>query len=351
MSHTTQSIAELVGGELAGPGGLAIDGVAEISRARPGTVTFIGSEKYAGKWPASHATAALVSRGVEVPPIDGRAVITVDNADLAMATLLALFAPPVPRPAAGVHPSATVDPSAELGPGVCIGANCVVEAGVKLGEGTILHAGVTLYNEVAVGAGCELWAGVVVRERCTIGDRCILHPNAVIGACGFGYRPDLSGPTPRLVKIPQIGTVEIGNDVEIGAGTTIDRAKFDATVVGDGCKLDNQVQIGHNVVIGRMVIIAGCTGIAGSSTIGDGTMIGGLTCVSDHIHVGRGVQLAGGSACINDIPDGETWGGVPARPLKEAFREQAALRKLPDLMREIKRTQRQADKKDKEATR
>lgn len=349
MSHTTQSIAELVGGELVGPGGLGIDGVAEISRARPGTVTFIGSEKYAGKWAGSRATAALVSRGVEVQPGDGKAVITVDNADLAMAKLLELFAPPTPLPPPGVHPSAIVDPSAELGDGVRIGANCVVHADVKLGQGTVLHAGVTVFDGAILGTDCELWTGVVIRERCTVGDRCIIHPNAVIGACGFGYRPDLTGPTPRLVKIPQIGTVQIGHDVEIGAGTTIDRAKFDATIVGDGCKLDNQVQIGHNVILGRMVIIAGCTGIAGSSTIGDGTMIGGLTCVSDHVNIGRGVQLAGGSACINDIPDGETWGGVPARPLKEAFREMAALRKLPDLMREIKRSQREADKEGSEA--
>ena len=191
---------------------------------------------------------------------------------------------------------------------------------------------------------CEVWTGTVIRERCIVGDRTIIHANAVIGADGFGYRPDFSGPQPKLVKIPQIGIVRIGSDVEIGAGTTIDRAKFGETVVGDGCKLDNQVQIGHNVVLGQMVIIAGCTGVAGSTTIGDGTMIGGLTCVSDHLTLGCGVKLAGGSACINDIPDGETWGGVPAKPLKTVFQEQAALKRLPEMVREMKRAKRQADK-------
>ncbi|MFI4859398.1 MAG: UDP-3-O-(3-hydroxymyristoyl)glucosamine N-acyltransferase, partial [Phycisphaerales bacterium JB063] len=274
MPYTTQAIADLTHGELVGPGDTRIDALAEIGQARPGQLTFIGSEKYAQRWAGSQASAALVQRTLELEPGDGRTLIRVDNADLAMAIVLEAFAPPTPLPPPGVHASALVAADATLGQNVRIGPNCVVKPGVTLGDNTVLHAGVTVFNDVSIGRDCEIWSGVVIRERSTLGDRCIIHPNAVIGACGFGYRPDLTGPTPRLVKIPQIGTVQIGHDVEIGAGTTIDRAKFDATVVGDGCKLDNQVQIGHNVILGRMVIIAGCTGIAGSSTIGDGTMIG-----------------------------------------------------------------------------
>jgi len=351
VPHTTQSIAELVAGDLVGSGDVAIDGLEEISLAQPGQLTFIGSEQYAGKWAGSNASAALISRDIatDLEPGDGRALIRVDNADLAMAKVLEAFAPPTPLPAKGVDPSAIVATSATLGEGVRIGPNCIIKPGATIGDGTVLHAGVTVFDDAHVGSHCELWTGTVVRERCTLGDRCIVHANAVIGADGFGYRPDMSGPTPKLVKIPQIGTVRIGNDVEIGAGVTIDRAKFGATVLGDACKLDNQVQIAHNVVLGQMVIIAGCSAVAGSSTIGDGTMIGGLTCVSDHLTLGQGVKLAGGSACINDIPDGETWGGVPAKPLKTAFQEQAALKQLPEMLREMKRAKRKADKQKAEA--
>ncbi|MEM9415216.1 MAG: UDP-3-O-(3-hydroxymyristoyl)glucosamine N-acyltransferase [Planctomycetota bacterium] len=344
MPHTIQSIADLTRGDVVGPSDLTIESLAEIGQARPGQLTFIGSEKYAHRWAGSRASAALIARGIALEPGDGRALVYVDNADLAMATVLEAFAPPTPLPPAGVHASALVAPDATLGDNVRIGPNCVIKPGVTVGDNTILHTGVTLFDNAQIGSDCELWTGVVIRERCTLGNRCIVHPNAVIGADGFGYRPDTSGPTPRLVKIPQIGTVRIGNDVEIGANTTIDRAKFDATVVGDGCKLDNQVQIGHNVILGRMVVIAGCAGIGGSSVIGDGTMIGGLTCVSDHINVGPGCRIAGSSACINDIPAGETWGGLPAKPLRTAFQEEAALKQLPGLLRQIKRDQRKAAK-------
>ncbi|XAL98111.1 UDP-3-O-(3-hydroxymyristoyl)glucosamine N-acyltransferase [Phycisphaeraceae bacterium D3-23] len=346
MPHTTQSIADLTHGDLVGPGELQIDSLAEIGQAQAGQLTFIGSEKYAQRWPDSNASAALVARELDLDPGDNRTLIRVDNADLAMAIVLEAFAPPTPLPPEGVHSSAIVAPDVKLGQNVRVGPHCVIKPGVTLGDDTVLHAGVTLFNDVTLGSGCELWTGVVVRERCTIGDRCIIHPNAVIGADGFGFRPDTTGPIPKLVKIPQIGIVRIGHDVEIGAGTTIDRAKFDATVIGDGCKIDNQVQIGHNVVLGRMVVIAGCAGIGGSSTLGDGTMVGGLTCVSDHINIGAGCRVAGSSACINDIPAGETWGGLPAKPLKDTFKEQLALRKLPELMREMSRAKRKAARKE-----
>ena len=333
----------MVRGELIGPGDIRVTALAEISRAQPGEMTFIGAEKYAMKWADSQASVALVSSKVQVDPGEGRAIIRVQDADLAMATALEAFAPPVPQPPPGVHPTALIDPAATIGTDARVGAYCVVHAGAKVGDGTVLHNGVTLFDDAVVGQGCELWPGVVVRERCTVGDRCILHAHVILGTDGFGYRLDTSGPAPRMAKIPQIGTVQIGDDVELGAGVTVDRAKFDATVIGDGCKLDNQVQIAHNCVLGKMVVIAGNAAIAGSVTIGDGTMIGGMTCVSDHITIGKGVQLAGGAACINDIPDGETWGGAPARLLKDVFRETVALRKLPGLMREAKRVQRQID--------
>ncbi|MFI4862360.1 MAG: UDP-3-O-(3-hydroxymyristoyl)glucosamine N-acyltransferase, partial [Phycisphaerales bacterium JB063] len=314
--------------------------------AGPDELAFIGAERYRATAPSSGAAAFLVPRGVAVAG-DARPRIEVDDVDLASIRVLTLFAPEPSRPQPGVHPAAWVHPSAELGAEVRVGALATIDARCRIGDGVTIHPGVHLYSDVTIGDGTEIHAGTVIRERCEIGRGVIMHPNVTIGADGFGFRPDTSGPVPRLVKIPQIGVVRIGNDVEIGAGTTIDRAKFDATILGDGCKIDNQVQIGHNVILGRMVVIAGCAGIGGSSTVGDGTMIGGLTCISDHVNIGSRCRVAGSSACINDIPDGETWGGLPAKPLKDTFKEEIALRKLPALMREMNRAKLKA-KKDEE---
>ena len=337
LAHTTQAIADLVGGELIGPGDVPITSLAEVDRATPGQLTFIGEAGYAHHWPGSKASAALVTRGIELQARAGTVIILVDNADLAMARVLEAFAPMTPKPEAGIHPSVCVHSSAKVGRDVRIGPNCVIGSGAVVGDGCILHANVHLYDEAVIGQQCELWPGVVVRERCTLGDRCIIHANTAIGADGFGYRPDLTGPIPKLVKVPQIGVVTIGNDVEIGANSAIDRAKFDATVIGDGCKIDNLCQIGHNCRIGNMVVIAGCCAVAGSVTIGDGTMVGGACSFRDHVNVGRGVKLAGSSGIVGDIPDGATYAGLPARPIKHALQELSAIGKLPDLIRDVRR--------------
>jgi UDP-3-O-[3-hydroxymyristoyl] glucosamine N-acyltransferase len=325
----------MVGGQLIGPSDLTINALAEIDLAKAGELTFIGTKQYAQKWADSGASAALVGKDIELEPGENKTLIKVDDADLAMAIVLEAYAPPIPVPPKGVHPSALIAQTATIGDNCRIGPNCVIKPGVRVGDGVTLHAGVTIYDDTTIGSGCEFWTNVVVRERCSIGDRTILHAGAVIGADGFGYRVDTSSGTPQVVKIPQIGTVIIGSDCEIGANTTIDRAKFDATVLGDHCKLDNLVQIGHNCRVGNMVLIAGCVGVAGSTTIGDGTLIGGKSMLKDHIHIGRGCQIAGGSAVINDMPDGEVWAGYPAGPTKTKFREEMALRKLPDMMKKV----------------
>ena len=337
MSYTTQAIAEMVSGHLHGAGDLTIASLAEIEQAQPGQMTFIGSEQYAGKWADSSASAALVSADIALKPGEGKALIVVDNADLAMATVLLAYEPAKPRPPKGIHPSALIAQTATIGQGCRIGPNCIIKPGATIGDNTVLHASVTVYPDVSIGSDCELWPNVVVRERCTLGDRCILHAGVVIGADGFGYRADTSGPAPKLVKIPQIGVVTLGSDCEIGANSCIDRAKFDATVLGDGCKLDNLVQIGHNCRLGNMVVISGCVGIGGSCTIGDGTMIGGKAMLKDHVHLGRGCSIAGGAAVITDVPDGGEWGGYPAAPLRDKIREELAIRKLPDLMKKVKK--------------
>ncbi len=336
VRQTSGTIAELVGGRLIGPADLEIRGVERLADAGAGDVTFLGDQKHADRWPEARAAAALVSRGLEVDAAEGRALIFVPNADLAMAKVLAEFAPPAVLPTPGVHPSAVVDPSAELGEGVRIGPMCVIGPGVKLGLGCVLHAQVTILAETTVGDHGELWPGVVIRERCRLGHHCIVHPNVVIGADGFGYR---SGQTEHgyvPVKIPQIGTVRIGDHVEVGAGTMIDRGKFSATTIGDHTKIDNLVQVGHNCRIGRGVIIAGSCAIAGSVTIGDGAMLGGMVAVRDHRTIGRGARLAGCAQVSEDVPDGQEWGGSPAIPKREAIRQIRALRKLPDLVKQFK---------------
>ena len=329
-----RELARMVDGELHGDGDIQITGVAELRSATRGQLTFIGDDRYASLWTASEASAALVGPDIELEPGSGRALLRVADADLAMARVLEHFAPAPPAPEPGVHRLAVVHDCATLGQGVRIGPHCFVGPGCVVGDGCVLHANVTVMDHARLGPATVLWPGVVIRERCTLGERCILHANVTIGADGFGYRPAADGT--GLVKIPQIGTVAIADDVEIGAGTCIDRAKFDATTIGRGTKIDNLVQIGHNAHIGRHVIIAGSCGIAGSVTIGDGSVLGGMVAIRDHIVIGRGVRLTGAAQLMHDIPDGETWGGSPARPIREAVKQAQALKRLPDILKQLR---------------
>jgi UDP-3-O-[3-hydroxymyristoyl] glucosamine N-acyltransferase len=328
---TIQQICNRVGGRLEGEDGGIIIGVNQIDRAAAGEITFIGARPYAAQWPSSHATAALVQQDLAVEPGSGRALIRVRDCDLALAMVLEMFAPASPSPPPGVDARAVVDQQAVLGAAVTVGALSYVGPRARIGDGTVIHPNVTVLADSIIGAGCMLWPGVVIRERCTLGDGCILHCNVTIGADGFGYRPSADGRS--LVKIPQIGTVTLGRAVELGAGTCVDRGKFAETSIGDGTKIDNLCQIGHNCRIGRCTVIAGLVGIGGSTTIGDGVMIGGGTIIKDHLTIGDGARLGGASALMNDIPAGETWHGHPAQDAKTTFREFAAIRKLPDLLR------------------
>ncbi|MHC4991324.1 MAG: UDP-3-O-(3-hydroxymyristoyl)glucosamine N-acyltransferase [Planctomycetota bacterium] len=333
-SYTTRQIAEHVAGRLEGPDDLTITGVEQIDNADTGQITFIGTTRYGKMWPASRATAALVQERLDLGPDPDRAFIRVPDTDLALAVVLEMFSPPQVTPPPGVHDRAFVDPTAELAAGAAVGALSHVGSCVHIGEDTVIHPSVTILDGAAVGAGCTLWPGVVIRERCVVGDGCILHCNVTIGADGFGYRSHPDGRS--LVKIPQIGTVRLGRNVEIGAATCVDRGKFSETLIGDGTKIDNICQIGHNCRIGRCTIIAGLVGIGGSTTIGDGVMIGGGAIIKDHVTIGDGARLGGDSSLMNDIPPGETWHGHPAHEARAAFREFAAIRRLPELMRMLK---------------
>lgn len=336
-AHSAGTIAQHVGGELVGSGDIRINGISDFNSVQPGQIALIGTQRYADRWADCPAAAALILRGLECANQPGRALIWVDNADLSFSKVLTLFAPPPVHTEPGIHPTAIVHETASLGSDIRIGPHCLIGPGVSLGDGCVLYNNVTILDHTRIGNQCTFWTGVVVRDRCTIGDRCTVHPNAVIGADGFGYRPEMTEQGPTLVKTPQIGTVQIGDDVEIGAGTCIDRAKCNATIIGDGCKLDNLVQIGHNCRLGRMVIVSGCTGIAGSTTIGDGTLIGGQVAITDHAVIGKGVQIAGATHIAGDIPDGMVYAGSPGRPFRQTMRELKSLRQLPDLLKQMRR--------------
>jgi UDP-3-O-[3-hydroxymyristoyl] glucosamine N-acyltransferase len=221
------------------------------------------------------------------------------------------------------------DPHLSVGPGARVGERCT------------LHSGVSVGASVSLGDDTQLHAGVVVYPRCSIGARCTLHANVVIGADGFGYRP---APDARsILKVPHIGTVEIHDDVEIGASTTIDRAKFGATVIGSGTKIDNLVQIGHNVRVGRSCIICGCAALAGSVVIGDGATIAGGVGIADNITIGAGAKVGARSGVMDDVPPGESWVGYPAKPARQTFRILTALNQLPDVMSQVKKLLKQAE--------
>ena len=340
-SFTAEVIASRVGGELVGSGAAQVSGIEQVGRAGAGRLTFIRDAKRAAQWNECRATVTLVTRGLTIDPkpdaASGRAVIFVGDADIAMVTVLEMFAPPAVRPPTGVHPTAVIDPSAKLGAGVAIGAYCVIGANVEIGDHTALHAHVTILDHTCVGKACEIFPGVVIRDRCVLGNGVILHPNVVIGADGFGYAASKDPKRPGMIKFPHIGGVVIGDDVEIGAGSCVDRGKFADTTIGAGTKIDNQVQIGHNVQIGRFCAISGQTGIAGSAILGDGVIVGGKVAVRDNVTVGSGSRLAACSAVMNDVPPGQDWAGYPARDARIALREHAAFSKLPELVKAMRK--------------
>ncbi|OIQ27556.1 MAG: UDP-3-O-(3-hydroxymyristoyl)glucosamine N-acyltransferase [Bacteroidetes bacterium MedPE-SWsnd-G2] len=325
-SYCIDDIVSLIDGELLGNTTASLTGVEEIKTANENQITFIGSRKYAKFWEESNASVAVVNSNLNLEPGDGRAMIKVSNADLAMAKLLEEFNPEPPVFRTDIHPTAIIDETAKIGANCKIGAGCYVGKDVVLADGVVLYPNVTILDETTIGPLSTIWSGTVVRERTEIGAYCIIHSNVTIGADGFGYRPAENGQ--GLVKIPQIGNVVIGNAVEIGANSTVDRAKFSSTIIGDGCKIDNLVQIGHNSVLGRSCIMAGASGLAGSVTLGDGVIIGGSASIKDHTTIHSGAVVGAGSGVMNDVAAGKTVLGYPAADSRETLKQWVALRKL-----------------------
>jgi len=324
--YSIQKINDKLNGVLIGNTSTLITGPEQLEYANQEQITFIGNRKYLKLWETSKACAAIINNDIELEPGENRALIKVNNADIAMAALLELFIPETPVFEEDIHPTAVIHSTVTIGNGCKIGAGCYVGKNVKLADGVTLYPNTTILDNTTIGNHSTIWSGTVIRERCVIGSYCIIHPNVTIGADGFGFRPSPDGK--GLLKIPHIGNVIIGNGVEIGSSTCIDRGKFSATVVGDGCKIDNLVQIGHNSKMGRCCIMAGSSGLAGSVTLGDGVIIGGGACISDHVTLGNGVQVGGCSGVINNAEDGRKLMGYPAVDAREQMKQWVVLRKL-----------------------
>lgn len=314
-----------------------VDRLAALAEAGPRDLTFLSNPSYKPLLDKSEAGAAVVGTDIGEAPV---ALLKTDNPDLAFAKAALLISPPPPGPKPGAHPSATIDPAAAIGTGVSIGAGAVVEAGAKIGDRTILHPQTYVGAGSVIGADCVLYPGVKICHRVTIGSRCIFQAGAVIGSDGFGYAWTGAG----YFKIPQIGTVVVEDDVEIGANACVDRARFGETRIGAGTKLDNLVQIAHNVKLGPMCAFAAQVGIAGSAEIGAGVQMGGQSAAVGHIKIGGGLTILGQSAVSKSLPGRETgigqdklyWAGSPAKPLPEQLKEWQNVKSLARLRKTVK---------------
>lgn len=340
MSVTVRELASWVDGEVAGNADLPIQHARPLADAGPGDITFVEDDRHLSAWHESRASAAVVRPTV---PVNGRPLIRVDDPLMAFASILKrLRGDSLTRADSSVHHTACVHPSAVIGDEATIGPFCVIGEGVVIGARVTLHPGVVIGAHCRLGAEVTLHSHVVLEDGCILGDRVIIHANSVIGSDGFGYRPQGG----RHVKVPQLGHVEIGDDVEIGAATTIDRGTFGPTRIGSGTKIDNLVMIGHNCQIGQHNLLVGQVGIAGSCITGDYVVMAGQVGIADHVKIGDRVQIGAKSGVTNDVASDSRIFGLPARHDKEAFRVILAMEKLPEICKDIKRIKRSLELKD-----
>ncbi len=330
MTATVRQLAEWVRGEVLGDGDLPIEDARVLTDARAGDITFVDGEKHAAAWHASPASAAVAPASI---PVNGRPLIRVRDPLMAFAEIVQHLRARPPAPAGQVHPTAAVHPTARLAPGVSVGPFAVVGEGTSVGANSTLHAGVVAGRGCRIGADVVLHPRVVLYDDTALGDRVIVHANAVLGADGFGYRPQNG----RHVKVPQLGWVEIEDDVEIGAGSTIDRGTFGPTRVGAGTKIDNLVMVGHNCQIGRHNILAAQVGLGGSTVTGEYVVMGGQVGVADHVRIGERTMIGGKGGVIMDAPANARLIGFPARPELLGKRIWVTLEHLPEMRRDLKR--------------
>ena len=309
------------GGELLGDGTQKISGAASLAEATAGEISFFANPKYAAQLRKTRASAIFVP--ADFSEKTGQIQIRVANPVKAFEQVVMKFAPKPVTFSEGIHPTAVIDPSATIGKGVSLQPYVVVEAGATIGDRTVIGAGTYIGHESTLGANCMIYPRVTIRERTQIGARVIIHSGAVIGADGFGFEL-VEG---RQEKVPQLGIVQIDDDAEIGANTTIDRARFGRTWIQAGAKIDNLVQIAHNVVVGKNTVMAAQAGIAGSVRIGDRVMIGGQAGITGHVEIGDETAIGAQSGVSKSISGG-VWRATPAVPLADAQEQLAWVRRL-----------------------
>ena len=320
--------AEAVEGACAGP----VTGVAALAEATSADLSFLGNAKYADGVAVSRAGAILVPVAFAGKPAAGQAFLRVANPSYALALFCGVLEARLwPRPPAGIHATAVVAPSAKVDPSAHVGPLCVIGEGAVVAAGAVLEARCHVGARASLGADCWLKPGVVVGDYCVLGARCRIQSGAVIGSDGFGYEP-VNG---EIRRIPQIGNVVLEDDVEVGANSTLDRARFSQTVVGRGTKIDNLVQIAHNVRIGRQCLITAQVGIAGSTTLGDHCVLGGQSGVAGHLTLGDRVKLGAQTGLFEDVPADGFMNGTPAVPFGLERRLVVLSRRLPDLFKKV----------------
>jgi UDP-3-O-[3-hydroxymyristoyl] glucosamine N-acyltransferase len=327
MPFTTIEIAKLIDGEVVGDASAVLKGFAPAERAQAGDLTFAENEDYFARAEQSAATAIIAEKRFSSAK---KILIRVPNARVAFAKALALFFPEQ-KFAAGINPTAVVAKSAKIDPTAYVGPHCIVGERVKLGANSVLQGGNFVGDESKLGDEVNLFPNVTIYPRTEIGNRVRIHAGTVIGSDGFGYVLDNG----IHRKVPQIGNVVIGDDVEIGSNVSVDRGALGSTVIGKGTKIDNLVQIAHNVEIGEHSIVVAQVGISGSTKLGKYVILAGQVGLAGHLQIGNQVTIAAKSGVMNDIPDGEKWMGIPAQPDKEFKRQVIALRKLPGLLKRV----------------
>lgn len=309
-----------------------ITGIASLESASAGDLSFLGNPKYRPQVASSKATLLLLPADFDGSPSDGQVYFLVDNPSASLARICARIEQALwPKPVPGIHPSAVVAPTAQIASSASIGPLCVVESGAVIGEGTHLQAQVFIGHNAKIGAKCWLMQGTSVSAHCELKDRVLLQPGVVVGSDGFGYE-FVNG---RHEKVPQVGMVCIENDVEIGANSTIDRARFSRTVIGEGSKIDNLVQIGHNVIIGKHCILCSQVGISGSSVIEDYVVLAGQVGLGGHITIGKGSKVGGQAGITGSLPPGSYVTGTPCLPFMMDRRINVLRERLPDLFKRV----------------
>ena len=335
MQKTLGEIADIVNGEIIGDANLVITGICGIKEAQEGDLTFLANSKYGPLVDKTKASAVLVDRRTHV----SKPAIRTDNPSLAFAKVASLVVGDEVFYCQGIHSTAVIGKDTNLAQGINVGPYAVIEDQVSVGEGAMIGAGCFIGHKTTVGKGCLIYPHTTIRERVQIGNRVIIHSGTVIGSDGFGF-VDVQG---AHEKIPQIGTVVIEDDVEIGANVTIDRARFDKTFIGRGTKIDNLVQIAHNVQIGENCIIVAQVGISGSSKVEKNAILAGQVGVVGHLTIGEGAIIAAQSGVSKSIPPHTKVFGSPAKPHALALRVNACIQKLPEYVKTIQGLQKRIE--------